>query len=656
MTAYINKIKERIKNHNFHLNFWVNLIFATMTLLAFNMNAGTSTIPEKAEALPLFEHELGRLFLHIVYALKPLNLLFVVLLIPLVYFYCKRASVKCEKGNRILYAIFSVFFGLVAVFCESYHRTNTWDLVLGSKSAMAIACIRMLGFAFLAYTCLVHIMYYVEGYFDKISATQKCKYLSILKYALIILLCWLPYIILLFPGCIAPDGQDQLAQVLGNKELCWSQRMVVLLDEDVILNNHHPILYALFLTPFAKLAQNVDSPAMVFEALCIVQAIILATAFAYMIVAMKKRCSDKRLIYGALLFCCLNPVFPTYAMTIVKDSMFCALLVFTFVQMYELLDEEKPSILRLLVFAVTLLLFLLIRNNSIYIMLVVFVFAIFYLRKKKFKFRKLAAMLVPILIFQIGIVNIIYPALKITPGSTKEMLSVPFVQTARYVRDYPEEISAEDEEILLNIFKNKESLEDIAKSYNPRLSDPIKDSYNKYATTEDLKDYFSVWSKGLVEHPTTYVEAFLNLHYGWFSFEGIEGITYIGTGGLRLNELFEGYDNAGGNAAARQTMEQFWTFLNNMPLTSLFIEMATYSWIYIFLFLYAIRKKNWKAFVVILIPILNYCIHLLGPIASTRYSIAMMCIMPFAIFMTFRKEKKEEQKHEQNCSVNSLLQ
>lgn len=643
MTAFISKIKGKIKNHNFHLNFWVNVLFATLTLLAFTMNAGTSTIPENVEALSIFKYDIFRLFFHIVYALKPLNLLFTALLIPLVYFYCKRASVKCEKGNRILYAVFSVFFALVTVFCESYHQTNTWDLVLGSKSALAIALIRMSGIAVLAYTCVVFIMHYVERFFAKIAGTQKCKYLSIVKYALLILLCWLPYIILLFPGCIAPDGQDQLAQVVGNKELCWSQRMVVLLDEDVILNNHHPVLYALFLSPFAWLAQRVDSPAIVFEIMCIIQAIILATAFAYMVCAVKKRCNNKHLVHGILLFCCLNPLFPTYAMTIVKDSMFCALLVFTFVQLYELLDEEKPSILRLITFAVTLLLFLLIRNNSIYIMLVIFVCLIFYLRKQKFKFRKLATLLVPILIFQIVIVNMIYPALKITPGSTKEMLSVPFVQTARYVRDYPEEISAEDEQVLLNIFKNKKSLEDIAKSYNPRLSDPIKDSYNKHATKEDLTAYFKVWFKGLVNHPTTYIEAFLNLHYGWFSFEGIEGMTYIGTGGLRLNELFEGYDNAGGNASARLAMEQFWKFLNNTPITALILEMAVYSWIYIFLFLYAIKKKNWTAFVVNLIPILNYCIHLLGPVASMRYSIAMMCIMPFAIFITFRKEKKEEQ-------------
>ena len=54
--------------------------------------------------------------------------------------------------------------------------------------------------------------------------------------------------------------------------------------------------------------------------------------------------------------------------------------------------------------------------------------------------------LILFLLFSIN--HIIFPYLKITPGSTKEMLSVPFQQTARYIKEYSDEVTEKEKEVI----------------------------------------------------------------------------------------------------------------------------------------------------------------------------------------------------------------
>ena len=158
----------------------------------------------------------------------------------------------------------------------------------------------------------------------------------------------------------------------------------------------------------------------------------------------------------------------------------------------------------------------------------------------------MALVIVPALVFQIGFINILCPYFKITSGSPREMLSVPFQQSVRYVKEHRDEITPEEERILTEVL-NCESVDDLVKDYVPDHGDNIKNKFNKYAETEAIVEYFKFWVRGLLNHPMTYVEAYLNLQYGWFSFEGNNTINYITVERLRVAELIEGYDSHYGN-------------------------------------------------------------------------------------------------------------
>ena len=66
--------------------------------------------------------------------------------------------------------------------------------------------------------------------------------------------------------------------------------------------------------------------------------------------------------------------------------------------------------------------------------------------------------------------SILLPVWGITPGSKGEMLSIPFQQTARYVKEYPEDIMEQERLAIDNLLQ----YDKLAEAYNPSLSDPVK--------------------------------------------------------------------------------------------------------------------------------------------------------------------------------------
>jgi len=88
------------------------------------------------------------------------------------------------------------------------------------------------------------------------------------------------------------------------------------------------------------------------------------------------------------------------------------------------------------------------------------------------------------------------------------MLSVPFQQTARYVKYHADELSDEDIKTIDYVL----NYDTLAERYKPEIADPVKNEYNKYTKTKDLIAYFKIWFKGLVKHPETYIDATQLVH------------------------------------------------------------------------------------------------------------------------------------------------
>lgn len=634
-------------------------IGAFITTGAFYLNLGVSTLPKDVTQYKLFSIPLYRMIIHFIYSVKEFNVYAILIFVAVFYFYNKREYFKAKRGEKVSVFLFSQFAVFMLMLCDSYRQTSSWDLVFGGECAVAVAIVKIFGIGILLYTVLTYVLNYINS--PKFSLTRdgalkKSYKKDFVIYLLIILVCWLPYIVLLYPGTITHDAIDEIAQLYGNKDMCWTQRSIVLINPDMIINNHHPVFYTGILGLFCKLGKVIGSYETAFYIYTVLQCIFLASVFAYTVVFTKKRKAKKGFIVFEVLFFALNPLLADFACTIVKDVPFTAVTLLAMLSIYDILDSEEKRPVSYILLFIECMLMMLLRNNGIYMLAIFLVIAIIVLIKsdKKKLAKTASAVIVAVLVFQIGFINIICPHLQITPGSKRELLSVPFQQTARYVKEYPDDISKEDEKAILSVL-NFDSVKDMAKAYDPTLADSVKNEYNKYATNEDLANYFKVWFKQLKTHPNSYVEAYLNLHYSWFSFNSVDTFTVYSSqkrGRLRLDKVLPEWNTKAGVASGRRLVTTVTEAFKSNPVSDVFVEMGSYTWLYLFLLIYGIAKRKKKSLVVNTIMFANYLICFVSPVAYTRYALPMIAASVFSLFVTMteessprlNKKKKKENK------------
>ena len=102
--------------------------------------------------------------------------------------------------------------------------------------------------------------------------------------------------------------------------------------------------------------------------------------------------------------------------------------------------------------------------------------------------------------------------LGVADGSRKEMLSIPFQQTARYLKEYPDDVTESEENAIEKIL----DYGSLAENYNPEISDHVKDTFNNSATTQDMVNYFKAWVSMFLRHPDVYFQATFNNTYGYY--------------------------------------------------------------------------------------------------------------------------------------------
>lgn len=552
---------------------------------------------------------------------------------------------KVKKENIKWGIPFSLIAALFLLLCDSYAETDSWDKLFSSTSALFTSGLKGIGIATLAFFAFdlvnrVNIEEFEKNLFDNRKA--------FLKFTAIIFVCWIPYMIIMAPGAMAQDTTDQFAQAMGRGDLSWTIYTIARERGDILLNNHHPVFHTLLLGAFLKFGELIGSYFFGMELYCIIQCFLFSCALSYSLVKLREYGASKRISRIVLIFFALFPLLPLWGMTTFKDTPFSIAVLATTVLIYDIFKNpqkfDKKKYILLIVF---LLLLMLIRNNGFYLILSLLPFVIIHFRKdKKFLLKMISVLLIPLLIFKVGYSEIAFQIVGVNEGSPREMLSVPFQQTARYITEYKDEITSEEEDAILTILGGHEkSLDDIAKAYTPALSDPVKKTFNKYAETDDLINYFKVWAIQLTKHPDVYIEAFLNLTYSWFCFDAYRSVYYYtGVNDEKIPQNFEGLDNPKSLTGERTIIDQAITGLTQIPLINCLFEFSFYTWIYVIAFIAMLIRKKHKELLACLPLFANYAICFLGPVAYMRYALPMVVCTPFVLFITFSKKKSEANK------------
>ena len=583
------------------------------------------------------------------------------LLFALLIMFFKKAFFRDDiekQGKKVFKVILALLFSFFMVFGYSYYKINSWDMIFENTFQLFKATIVFIGY-YILFRAIINYLF--DILFPKISTsklketTNKVYNFIFIKHSfimplVIILICWLPYLIAYYPGILGADQSNQVKQFLGYDIPEWSaSNSTKLIDKNVKITNHHPVLHTIGIGLCAKLGLAIGNVNFGIFIFTLMQYILLGIALANIINFMKKLKVPYWIKVLSLLLFALSPTIAVCSVQVNKDVIFASLIILYVIRLYELIkssNNKKLTIKSCIGIIILSLLVCLFRNNGIYaiVLSLPFVAIIDKLNRKQI----LISSITVLIIYQL-IISVILPLFKIPNSGVREMLSVPFQQTARYVKEHGDEVTEEEKQIIDKIL----DYDTLAERYDPLLSDPVKRDYNKDATTEDLINYFKVWFAQFLKHPTTYIQATMNNVYGYFYPEtNLRQYNYYMVNSIEdINEIenFDyGYiDELQGE---RHFIKGIASIITKFPGISWTMNIAFNVWLIMIIFVYLIYSKK-NRYIIYLLPFISIIlVCILSPVnAAYRYSISFIFGMPLtvAIFIDILKQKQEDKNVEE---------
>ena len=452
---------------------------------------------------------------------------------------------------------------------------------------------------------------------------------------------WSVYIIAFYPTIMTVDALNQLKQFFGLEN--YYTDSVVLLSPNVLITNHHPVIHTLLLGGTLKLGRmlfgNDNLGLFVYT---IIQGGVLILSLAYSLSYLKKQKVKNRFLYILLGIYTFIGVFPFYAMTATKDVLYTAFIILFIIEIHKLLvnDSKMNSYQCIWIFILSILISLM-RNNGIVIVIPVL---LFFLIQNKQNRKKILGILTLFLVITIAYLKLILPAFNISQISKREVLSIPFQQTARYAVKYTTEVTQEERKIINKVL----DYDKIRRNYLPNFSDPVKETFNKESTKEDLKDYFNVWRKQFLKHPMVYIEATTSNIYGYFYPSLSEEYIYY----KDLNQpLLKFIANYGYKNYKEQFMDWHFNSLNKLRHKLIkiskkqqylpIVNSAINNWIIFLIVGYLISKKRNKELILLLPSIMTIFICILSPVNNCfRYEMPIIFSNLMILLLVYCKEKK----------------
>ena len=538
-----------------------------------------------------------------------------------------------ETENRtslfvILTALLLAFF---VVFGISFEKTNSWSLVFGFENGQFLKALFIFCGHFLLLKELLGKLFRTldEGgkqfslgnAFPKVKivrwyAAHLCDH-TLLTVMITLTVFYIILFIASYPGLLMGDSVGLMGQ--GFPEWGFLRPLYMketLISENVFYNAHHPIVHALLIHLFLKTGLGI------FHSINI--GIFLYTLFQFVIVvfSISYTASFLRKDFGIgwkglalfeLYFVC-NPIIRNYMFLMTKDVLYSSLFLLFLVSLYRFLGDAYDPKKFAVLFAVSLGMFF-FRNDARYSLCLTFLIIAILVKQHRKK------MIYSILILVGGSIllsRVIYPFFSITPGSTREMLSVPFQQTARYVKYYGNEVTDEEKSAISAIL----DYDNLTELYDPDRSDDVKATFHEDASAEDLKNYFTIWASMLRKHPGIYIQATMNNYYMYF-YPGEEDIDFykFQWSEVQYKELSRHIEHSLHQSAyhpekteaVRNALAKFRDGYSKLPMINLFMKASLYFWIVIIGLSYAIHSRNRKAFLLLAIFVVSILICCVGP-------------------------------------------
>lgn len=457
---------------------------------------------------------------------------------------------------------------------------------------------------------------------QNINAPQKANLIFVLS-AIIILLCQMPYFLNFYPGLLSNDSINQLE---------------IILDGFSNISDHHPVLHTIFIAiPYCigfGLSNSIET-GVAFSTFT--QMICLSLTFAYLIKFLYERNVNKLALIMIVLFYAFLPVFGYYSVTMWKDVMFGGFLLLLTIETVKLVEKKEEDDLKLkelFRFILVSLLCVFFRNNAIY-MYMILVLATFLLPKRFWK--KILACMFFVIAFYFVIKGPIFDALHIKKSSSAEYIGMPLQQIGRMA--YKEvEFTDEDAKLLNELIP----IEELKKTYNPKLSDGIKfnSKFNVDVFNNNKLEYLKLYVSLVLKHPEIAAEAYLISTLGYW-YPGVVHWTVT-------TEIAENNIGLTTNPITTPLLDKIIRALGSRSARILTItwSIALCFWI-ILIFGYITKKRKGLKYIYAFVPVFGIWATMLlaSPVyGEFRYIFGAYTCLPLFVILPFLVSKEKEYK------------
>ena len=549
-------------------------------------------------------------YLHMYYH-PILEYILIPIIISLLFIYYKKFSdhIKLDK----IYQVFIFIMSFILVLGYSYEIESTASLFFGSIPVFIISILKVLGY-YIFFKVLVNLIlnFMHKPIYQEFKIVKKFSNHPFLYSFILLSIFYGIFLISYYPGVINYDNANQIKEMLG---LHTRYLDAINPISDSTLTNFNPILHTVLLGGLFKIGYLIGNVNFGLFLYTLLQLIIVISIYSYAISYTFKNTKSKIIPIIILLIACITPTLGYYSITAVKDTLYTAFLLLFTIRIYDYIKSDYITKKDYVILFLVSMLVILFRNNGIYIVLLTLPFLLYK--------NKLPIIILTVLVFvsNYSFNNILLPTLGVSGTSIREMLSIPFQQTARLAEINPDAFTKEQQVIIGNVL----DYDNLAYDYNEDLSDPVKNKYNKDATNEDLIKYFGVWFDGLIHHPFIYIDATINNITSYFyPFESSWKVYH------KLNPKLPeaGFDyHYNSLSSMRNAMHDYEVIFEYSPL-GIILNMGVITYLSILAFLMLINKNKYYIFLIPNIISILFCV--LSP-ANTYYRY----IYPSLVIMLF---------------------
>ena len=450
----------------------------------------------------------------------------------------------------------------------------------------------------------------------------------------VILLCYIPVFLAVYPGFFVYDALDELNQVVTRD-----------------FSSHHPLVHVLLLGGVIQAGHKVSGSYNVGIALyTFLQMSVMAGIFAWCVEWMKKRGLSKAGRIVLTLYFGLCPVLVMFSLCSAKDGLFTGFLLILLLLTKDMCGNPGQffkSRWKVLTFVLSALGMMLLRHNGFYAFLVFIPFLVLFLRKE---WKKVLLCMLAAVILYGGISKGLEAALKADTSENQEMLTVPIMQLAR-VYSFEKDTLTEEELNTLYRYLPQEAL----KRYNPKVSDLVKIGFDNAAFKEDKGGFFKLWLSLAMKHPATCLNAWFMTSYGfWYPdtvidvYRGNQVFTFqygdssyfgyeVESPGIResklpwLNELYH-----------NMSLE---IFQQKLPVVSMLFSPGFLFWVLLFLLGGLCYKGRFDKVLPYVLLLLCWLTVVIGPTYLVRYVVWLWAVVPVLLVDVVKVAKEEKVCH-----------